>query len=145
MKYLLIPFFLITIGVQAQVSPQNGDKANAQTIKLDLDTVWNYRLADADVILKVKITDRVYMTFSGIFNYEVIQVIKGNFQAKKGDFYLGLIETSQQRYELRFRPIQDHDIVFIGLVKPETYMGDPVKDDVSGEEWEFLMSSETFP
>jgi hypothetical protein len=107
------------------------------------DTTWPYTINDADIILKVQVNTHVYETFQGLYTCTVVKVIKGKFGAKKIDFDLGMIESNMERYEKRFRALDNYHVpfeVYIGLL--ENKNGYPeIEDKSTGEKYEFFMSA----
>jgi hypothetical protein len=86
------------------------------------DTLWNHTIEESDLILKVMLTDKKYVTEAGMFTGKVLQVTKGNCSLNKISFYLELIENSTSRYKSRFDAITHQTFITIGFKKDESLL-----------------------
>lgn len=48
-----------------------------------IDSTWNHSIMEADIVVKMNVTQTYYITDGGIFDVEVIEVIQGNCNRKK--------------------------------------------------------------
>lgn len=105
--------------------------------------VWTSKLYEADLILKVKVAQRVYFTDGGIFTCRVLSVEKGKYSLKEANFSMGMIEFSRQRWDKRYYAIWKEPlekIVYIGFKK---VVGEnfELEDKKLDSKWSFFMSS----
>ena len=114
--------------------------------KLNIDSAWNHSIEEADLVLKVKISSKYYMTFYGRFFFDVLQVVKGDYKQEKGNFELGLIEFSQDAFEKKYRPLLVSNLVYIGFnkINGTGSSGYFMEDTITGNRWDYLMSSPNY-
>lgn len=86
------------------------------------DTLWNHTIEESDLILKVMLTDKKYVTEAGVFTGKVLQVIKGNCSLDTISFYLELIENCSSRYKSRFDAITHKTFITIGFKNDESLL-----------------------
>jgi hypothetical protein len=106
------------------------------------DTAWTNIITDADLILKVRIDKHYYMTMSGSFIGEVVKVVKGEFENRKIDFVLGMVEFTTDRYEKRFRALDNYNVpyeVYLGFMESDTNAD--LEDKKTGKKFVFFMSA----
>jgi hypothetical protein len=111
------------------------------------DTAWNHTLDDAQLILKVRVNTHLYMTDQGIFDCTVLNVEKGDFQSKKLNFLLEMVEFSRERYEKRFRALDNYNVpyeIYIGFLESKNGYAE-VEDKSTGKKYGFFMSSTVPP
>jgi hypothetical protein len=119
---------------------------NTRKINWD-DSTWTHTLHDADVVVKVRVNTHYYMTFQGLFTCDVLEVMKGSFEDKKLDFDIGMMESSAERYEKRFRAIDNYEVpftVYIGLLKAGPKDPSEIGDKKGHQRYEFFMSSKLY-
>lgn len=74
------------------------------------DSTWNHSIMEADLVLKINVIQTYYITDGGIFEAEILEVVKGNFTRKKLSWSMGMIESSTERWEKRYRAIWPKDL-----------------------------------
>lgn len=113
-----------------------------------LDSSWNHSLDEADVVLKINVTKTYYITDGGIFEAEVLEVVKGSCKRNKISWSMGMIEISTERWEKRYRAIWPEDLktpftTYVGFnIIRKNLPDDPSKP--FSNYYEYFMSSKVF-
>ena len=102
------------------------------------DTLWNHTIEEADLVIKVSVNNRFYVTEAGSFECEIIKVIKGEYKEKKLSFHIELVENSRERFKKRFDALMNHKIVTIGFTKDKKFCCKDIK--INGIDYAFFMS-----
>lgn len=115
--------------------------------KINVDTVWNHFIEEADLILKIEIKNKYYMTWYGSFSFDVLEIVKGEYKQSDGNFELGLVDFCSERFEKKYRAIMDSNVVYVGFNKITelNLTGYKMLDKVTGTEWDFFMSKVVYP
>ncbi len=144
-KLIILLFFLYSLQAYAQTSSGITDSRYIDLHYSNTDTAWKQTIEKADLVMKVKIEKKIYMTFYGGFSFSVLELIKGKYQDTMGFFELGLMEFTQERFEKRYRPVMDSNVVYIGFLRKTKNEGSyALKEKGSENEWVFFMSSHAY-
>lgn len=139
----LLLFFTLPFYLFAQSDTQR--ICHSGPVTLFIDTTWNHNIMEADLILYVEITNKIFITTAGTFSGNVLQVVKGEYTSDQFATNVSLIEFGWTRYKKKTEAIYgsyERKLpykCFIGLNKIKGEGWD-MKDPDTKQNYRFFMS-----
>jgi len=140
----LLILLLLPLNVFSQTDTQS--ICHSGTVTLQLDTTWNHSIMESDLILYVEVRNTMFVTQAGIFEVDVLQIIKGEYNDTTFSIYLDFIDSSRERLEKRlggicssFDPKKVPYKCYLGFKSDKQYQYQ-IEDSKTNQKYYFFMS-----
>lgn len=139
-KYiLLLAFISISSTLFSQID------SGKSSITINFDTTWNHSITRADLILKLSVDTRVFLSGTANFYCTITKVVKGEYNSSSISWTMSVKDASLERTHKRFDAINPplnskKYSAYVGFYKTQNETSD-IKDPITGEKYNFFMSS----